>query len=434
MGAFSSIVIFATAYWLTWRADQVAEAGQLGLAKATIESAADHVSAVVEDYAYWDLAFEVITAEDDDQVLEHIGSGAVESDIFDQLIILSPDLELLYEFQSEVGNYSGLDKIKAQIQPHLSRLEIVPARDYVSVSGFINQNGNFASVTASWVTPDYFDQVDSSTIPILIGINYLDPAWFAGLSQRSLENAHASEIEAEGDVMSIPLLGPTDQTVGYLVWDKPFIGKILRLEIGPPIVFVCIALMLACVIAAGFFNAQQNSIERLNEENTTDQMTGLLNRSGLQNIANLRETASDIRDGRLALIYLDLDGFKKLNDDLGHEAGDKALIYLARILQKSVREIDAVARVGGDEFVCIIRDVTPLVAANKVKQAIQSAISRPLRLTNELHSLQLSIGIAVAHAGTHWAALLRQADLAMYEEKYSKSGEPFQPIKLRKAI
>jgi diguanylate cyclase (GGDEF)-like protein len=121
---------------------------------------------------------------------------------------------------------------------------------------------------------------------------------------------------------------------------------------------------------------------------------------------------------RFAVLFLDLDGFKAVNDTLGHEAGDRVLVTVSERLRACLRPMDAVARLGGDEFAVVVADVKDEAEANGVALRIRAALSTPQKLADGEHVIGASIGVVLSDARcTDPSAVLREADLAMYEEK-----------------
>ena len=149
-----------------------------------------------------------------------------------------------------------------------------------------------------------------------------------------------------------------------------------------------------------------------------DPLTGLPNRHRLQSeLQHAIAHATQTGDG-LALLYLDLDGFKAANDRGGHDAGDRLLREVAQRLQHGLRQGDLVARVGGDEFVALLPGCRDTEAARAVGNAIRARLSLPYTLPDGPFLLDASIGIACFPAdGTDPDALLAHADRAMYVAK-----------------
>ncbi|RMF98065.1 MAG: sensor domain-containing diguanylate cyclase [Gammaproteobacteria bacterium] len=151
---------------------------------------------------------------------------------------------------------------------------------------------------------------------------------------------------------------------------------------------------------------------------TTDELTGLCNRRGFF-LAAPRALAFCQRNGHPAtLVVMDLDGFKRINDELGHEAGDRALVDFAGCVLKACRESDIVARLGGDEFCGLFTGST----AEQLRPAFRRLRERVERLNEQRepgYPLGYSTGVAVFDVNRHCDldGLLRAADAAMYEHK-----------------
>jgi diguanylate cyclase (GGDEF)-like protein len=145
-----------------------------------------------------------------------------------------------------------------------------------------------------------------------------------------------------------------------------------------------------------------------------DDLTGLANRRHLLHL--LDAALSDGRMTEVTAFYLDLDGFKAVNDQQGHDAGDRLLVDVASRLSAAVREDDVVARLGGDEFVVICRALDE-PATRTMTDRLQSAIrdARPFGLRGA------SIGVARGLPGDVAATLLARADASMYEKKQLSS-------------
>jgi len=129
------------------------------------------------------------------------------------------------------------------------------------------------------------------------------------------------------------------------------------------------------------------------------------------------------RDGeRLAVLYLDLDDFKRVNDGYGHEAGDRLLCEVARNLERCVRSSDTVARLGGDEFALVLVNVEPTEAEKAVVDRVRAAVARPLDVDGDRLTVSASIGVAVYPVdGEDQESLLRRADASMYAAKSEAS-------------
>jgi diguanylate cyclase (GGDEF)-like protein/PAS domain S-box-containing protein len=190
-----------------------------------------------------------------------------------------------------------------------------------------------------------------------------------------------------------------------------------------PVALSCAALpdgQQAMTIVALDMSAVRELYHKLEVMTVTDALTGLLNRRGF--IEALQAAISrNQRTGRLsALLFLDLDGFKQINDKFGHDRGDEALRWVSGQLQTCLRPYDRLARIGGDEFTVIIegvqdRDDIAAVAEKLVRQVSSDQDSYPLGA---------SIGIAcLPESGSTVEEIMRAADSAMYEAKHRGKGQ-----------
>jgi len=164
---------------------------------------------------------------------------------------------------------------------------------------------------------------------------------------------------------------------------------------------------------------QKQEEARLRHSALHDGLTGLANRTLFLNRAEL--TLSRLRrrpDRSFAIFFIDLDGFKQVNDELGHAGGDAVLLEVAERLRRCVRPQDTVARFGGDEFALLLDETGSEYELERVATRLQAEIGRVILLEHSEARVAASIGIAMANPGYADAdAMLRDADLAMYEAK-----------------
>ncbi|HEX7636734.1 MAG TPA: EAL domain-containing protein [Noviherbaspirillum sp.] len=156
---------------------------------------------------------------------------------------------------------------------------------------------------------------------------------------------------------------------------------------------------------------------------TRDALTGLMNRRSLTEHLEHAIVRASRQGERLALLFLDMDKFKSINDTLGHDAGDELLQQMAERIRSSVRSADMVARLGGDEFVVLMENLPSYSAAAEVAKKIAKAFDKPFHIKSQHIKASVSIGISLfPQDGISVHELMRNADLAMYHAKQERRG------------
>jgi len=163
--------------------------------------------------------------------------------------------------------------------------------------------------------------------------------------------------------------------------------------------------------------------EQIAHQATHDALTGLANRLLFRDRLELALARAARRGSFAALLFMDLDRFKDVNDSLGHSAGDQLLKSVSDRLRKAMRASDSLARFGGDEFVVLCEDLASADGAVRVAEHVQQALLTPFVLDRKQHVVSASIGIVLASGADRDAdGLLRDADIAMYRAKQRGPG------------
>ncbi|WP_288380693.1 GGDEF domain-containing protein [uncultured Massilia sp.] len=165
--------------------------------------------------------------------------------------------------------------------------------------------------------------------------------------------------------------------------------------------------------------ALESELQHMSELVREDQLTGSLNRRGLDDVFERESARADRRNTPLCVAMLDLDNFKKLNDTYGHLAGDGALKHLVKVVRDTLRSMDVIARFGGEEFLILLPE-TSIEAAAAAMVRVQRELTRHFFLhDNEKMLITFSCGVALRHPNEDQAALTARADRAMYQAKNS---------------
>jgi diguanylate cyclase (GGDEF)-like protein len=151
---------------------------------------------------------------------------------------------------------------------------------------------------------------------------------------------------------------------------------------------------------------------------THDNLTGLANRHLLQIEFSKAISYAQRHHTFIALLFLDLDNFKHINDTHGHSTGDELLVFCAKTLESLVRKTDILARIGGDEFVIAMTEITDPAHIDEIADKICSALANPIQLDDSTVRMTTSIGISIyPRDGSDLATLLKHADSALYKAK-----------------
>ncbi|MBN1591659.1 MAG: diguanylate cyclase [Candidatus Coatesbacteria bacterium] len=159
------------------------------------------------------------------------------------------------------------------------------------------------------------------------------------------------------------------------------------------------------------------ALKEVQEMSLIDQLTGLKNRRGFMTLGEQQLKVADRTREGIRLVFIDLDGLKWINDNLGHKVGDQALIEAADVLRETFRDSDIIARLGGDEYAVLAIDVSP--AAPFPSARIPDTLTEHNSRTGRQYELQMSVGVATYRSESKCSIgeLLSMADELMYEEK-----------------
>jgi diguanylate cyclase (GGDEF)-like protein len=215
------------------------------------------------------------------------------------------------------------------------------------------------------------------------------------------------------DCLFAPLMAPTGKWVGVLSVDLPFSGK----RPGPQqreILALFAEHAAIAILHARMHSELEQSRAKLEYAATHDHLTGLANRAFLRDRVN---ALLDQPGREVGVLVIDLNGFKRVNDAAGHEAGDEVLRVVAERMRRHLREGDVLARMGGDEFLAVLvgRDLAgPL---RETANRLSEVVSKPIETAEGVHFVGASIGAALGSTGDDFGRLVAAADAEMYRLK-----------------
>jgi diguanylate cyclase (GGDEF)-like protein len=275
-----------------------------------------------------------------------------------------------------------------------------------------------ASVLPTAAISLYFSYVQSDVSARVIGISLLVVAQYS-LIVHLLAGPGPARVY-------MPRLGLSDLFSLYSViniyraWEAHLHDpRSLLSSAGTSIVSFLTPILIAVMTALGFIWLAMAQLQHeLETQSQTDSLTGLLNRRALEEIGVAAIEQARRRSAALSLIILDLDRFKSINDEHGHDGGDAVLHHAARCLRENLRDVDHVARLGGEEFVAVLPGTSHARAAEIAEDLRQCLSTLTVEhLSQEIH-LSASFGVAtLLPSDTTWLEILRRGDRALYLAK-----------------
>jgi diguanylate cyclase (GGDEF)-like protein len=176
---------------------------------------------------------------------------------------------------------------------------------------------------------------------------------------------------------------------------------------------VMVSVCSIAVVVLVLERRNEHLVTRLASEARTDALTGLLNRRGFHERASVELARVRREGGQIAVAVIDIDYFKRINDEWGHETGDRVLAHIGQLLSNESRDIDVVARLGGEEFTVLLAG-SGSAAAYAFAERVRAALAT---CDSELPTVRVSIGVVASDGPTPVDQILQQADSALYAAK-----------------
>ncbi|WP_118134943.1 bifunctional diguanylate cyclase/phosphodiesterase [Oceanicella sp. SM1341] len=425
--------------WSAREADRLSLERQRRLFSLAVMDMTENIAHQQESVTVWDDSVLHLQEEPRDQewLDANMGSWLYSYFGIDASYLLDPDDRAI--FASEQGRlltpevFAG---VAAAVLPRVDRLRAVLRRDdpadvpdrmdSAGVTDLAMVRGHPAIVSAKPVVSDTGDIVQTPGEQYVhVAVRYLDGSFLAEVQERYLFNDlqfDADVANAPGALQLYPLFDGSDATLGYFTWRPVLPGAGVSRRILPALAVLCMLafaglglflwLLWRRSVALGATEARMHYMA------LHDALTGLPNRAMFVERVESALTRSAAGRGGTALLYIDLDHFKQVNDTLGHPAGDQLIQEAGRRLQGLTRDTDTVARVGGDEFAIVMTGVTEQAHVERLCDRIGDSARIPFDIEGNQIFMGMSIGYAMAGAdGPGLNELVRRADVALYRAK-----------------
>lgn len=395
-----------------------------------LETFRHQLDATLNDYAAWDDAADNVYAEiPSDWAERNFGDMTYDSDLFDVAILVDRQGRTLMAYSDGVPmQETPTGFLRSDIVAMLKKVQAREANGVPQVSAYVRTDKGISVAgvalirmkSGTMVEPPerraylvFFRHLTGDTVERL-GSAYVLPG--LSLVPASIRSTHRVAVESQ-----------SGEDIAALAWVPRAPGDVSRDQVKPLVATALVILGLFCVALFLFGLAVIRRI-RGDEQaalalSVTDRLSGVANREGLFRILDEKVAEARLDDETVILLYLDLDGFKEINDAYGHATGDKLIRAVAAGLEVLVGDRSGIARIGGDEFAVVLKGVEADSRARDLSDAIISFFNEPLLLGERMVVVGCSIGLCASSAGSvSTAELIRRADMAMYASKDSGRG------------
>ncbi|CAN5275259.1 EAL domain-containing protein [soil metagenome] len=426
------VTVLGTIWWMATKHDEQAARNTQTMVAGGMQAMGKRLAQLANDYGWWEEAYDAYVRKDKNWIESNIGTGITDTNIADLLFIVSPKGKIDYSWINESAKAKVEEIVTAPVMAEIRKIaDGLPVANLAGKSGiYVNTPTVPMMLSIQHIAPvSKADKVKAANLPIIVFGLYLGRSKLGDLGKSFL----IDDLKfARGDVAPEPetaVVSLTGQSLGYIDWTPPKPGNaLLRSVLGP----IAIALTLFCIVAlTTAFRARKMAIALTQSEQEavtaarTDSLTGLMNRTGLVELLDSKRYTDACRDLRLAIIYLDINGFKAVNDSIGHGGGDELVKALAARIAAIVPPAGAFARIGGDEFAIAVVADEVRTAASGTASAVVHALDQPFTVSGFEFHVTASVGYAVTEGGEmNPSEVIRRADLAMYQAKNGAEREP----------
>lgn len=409
--------------WLANYQTKSAISEQARLARAAIDVHGKALAKGASDYAHWDEAVVAIVDSFDFAWIDgNIGHAGEESYGLAMSFVLDPENRTVYSYEDGKGGAvdarsllsNGFNEIVARNR----------SGDHVSATfGLITAGSELAMVAVAPLRPFDDKTRPQDTGYLVVFVDVLTEARLTELGNTYLlPRLRLVDIDDKtiDPRARIRFSDDVRATARYLAWDPARPGDALLQTAGPVLVVTLCAFVALSIFVLRYSAAAARLIRSSEARAMRDALTGLPNRALLLDRLDRIVGHLKSRQPGVAIMYLDLDGFKAVNDNHGHAAGDELLCQVAGRLRSLLRDQETAARLGGDEFVVVMPGLTNTTELQARANRIIETLCSPYRLAETVVEIGVSIGIAVSPTdGRESADLLQKADQALYVAKSS---------------
>ncbi len=420
-------VILAT-LWMAHKQNQQAQQATLTMVRGGLAAWEDHVKAFTRDYALWDAGYDAYVAGDKEWLYENYGSGITETEVADIIVLFGQDGKITYESVKEELKTDPSEIFTPDVVARIQEIaKDISVPDGEQRGGYFRSGDDIIMIAVAHITPvSRLAEFDTTALPYMVLGLYLNEERLVDLGRKFLiEDLHLELGRPAAEVIESGFPVITDMTgepIAAMTWSPPTPGLAVLKKVFLPL---SVGIALSCLFAlATAFRTRSIAIRLSANEaaavvaSRRDNLTGLMNRYGFNELIESPEFKQSSEAGELAMVYIDINGFKAVNDSIGHHGGDELVKLLATRLKAALPPGTVFARIGGDEFAAAlcgknVKETTAGAAASMVH-----AFDEPFTVSGFEFHATAAVGYAIAGGRDLTPAeLLRRADLAMYLAK-----------------
>jgi diguanylate cyclase (GGDEF)-like protein len=428
------VTIVLAIAWMASRQDSQAEASTETMVAGGVAAMKRRAEALANDYGWWDDAYLAFQSGDSDWLDTNVGSSVTETMVADLFAIISPDGEIAYAWDLDEEGETARILTPEVIEAVRALTDGMPVESLAARGAFLRIGDEPMVIAVSRVVP-FLSQpdIDPEVLPLFVAGLRLTEERLGELGNSFLiEDLHfeaGSLMPATRSRSALPVLDIFGDTIGHYIWTPPTPGDAVLRQVLPPI---AVALVLFSIVAGvTAFRARRIAIALTESEKVavvaarTDGMTGLRNRTGFNEILDSPAYQSACAAGELAIVYLDINGFKAVNDSIGHQGGDELVKALTTRVMTILPPNALFARIGGDEFAVALVGKSVRDHAIGVAGSIVQCLDKPFTVHGFEFHVTAAVGYAVASGtGLTPGEIVRRADIAMYQAKNEAERDP----------
>lgn len=429
----SLIASVLTIYFFVGALNRNAVRTDTQLLHAGIAAASSQNETWAADYGWWDEAVTLLHFGDPQRLSSAMVSSFDDHAGFDFIILSDEANGLSYGWHRDSGA-----KVRSELLPpdDFAALRDDLAHAYSNgepmASHFvtIGERTYIASITVLGEHDDRL-QTNPHSDPVIVIGSEMDKGFFGQLEEQFLVDDIRFLPVGEAPIAgAVQLIDEGGHHVGQVVWAPSQPGlQTLRIALVPLLAYV-----IAFLIAAQLIGWHAQRLARTAEQNErramqaarTDSLSGLPNRHGFHAYIESEDAVIAAEIGQAALIYIDLNGFKAVNDKAGHHAGDDVIRAVAQRFTEALPDDARIARMGGDEFACALIGPDLAYQALDIARSLSACLERPVETDGRLFEIGAAIGVAwsLPEAPKPFHDLVQEADLAMYRAKAEQLEQP----------